>query len=147
MRFSVELRSDAPLKTIWSPSHSVEIVRHGEHRSTIAYEATEGSLEDDFLLLFDTDGSDVGLSAVAYRPDDASPGHFVLTLTPKQLWPESERQPQDVVFVIDTSGSMASDDKLEQASSALKYCVSQLGDQDRFSIVRFSTGFDVLFDP
>lgn len=145
VRFAVSLETQAPLKNIWSPSHAVEIVRQGERKAKIAYEASGGSLEDDFVLLYDTADSDLGLSVVGYRPDEAGPGHFVLMLTPKQLWPADEYQPQDVVFVVDTSGSMAGD-KIDQARRALQFCIDKLDEHDRFSVVRFSTGFDVLFD-
>ena len=145
VRFGVTLRTTAPLKNIWSPSHAVEIVRDGEYAAKIAYEASGGSLEDDFLLLYDTDASDLGLSLVAHKPDKDKPGHFVLMLTPKQLWPKQSYQPQDVVFVIDTSGSM-SGEKIDQARRSLQFCIEQLDDRDRFSVVRFSTGFDVLFE-
>ncbi len=145
VRFAVNLRTTAPLKNIWSPSHAVEIVRDGEYAAKIAYEASGGSLEDDFLLLYDTDASDLGLSLVAHKPEKDKPGHFVLMLTPKQLWPKQSYQPQDVVFVIDTSGSM-SGEKIEQARRSLQFCIEQLDDRDRFSVVRFSTGFDVLFE-
>jgi Ca-activated chloride channel homolog len=53
-------------------------------------------------------------------------------------------QPKDVCFVLDTSGSMASQ-KLEQAQRALAFCLANLGDQDRFEIVRFSTEAEPLF--
>ncbi|MHC4413941.1 MAG: VIT domain-containing protein [Planctomycetota bacterium] len=145
VRFSVALRTSAPLKNIWSPSHAVEIVREGDHAAKIAYEASGGSLEDDFLLLYDTDASDLGLSVIAHKPDASQPGHFVLMLSPKQLWPQTSYQPQDVVFVIDTSGSMAGE-KIEQARRALQFCVDKLDERDRLNLVRFSTGFDVLFD-
>jgi Ca-activated chloride channel family protein len=122
----------------------VEIVRQGERAARIAYEASGGSLEDDFLLLYDTDASDLGLSVIAYRPDGSRPGHFALMLTPKQLWPETSYLPQDVVFVIDTSGSM-SGEKIQQARRALQFCIDKLDERDRFNVVRFSTGFDVVF--
>jgi Ca-activated chloride channel family protein len=144
VRFAVRLDTTAPLKNVWSPTHSVEIVRDGEYAAKIAYEASKGSLDDDFMLLYDTDDSDLGLSVIAYKPSQRRPGFFVLTLTPKQLWPKSDYQPQDVVFVIDTSGSMAGD-KLEQAKNALKFCVNKLDERDRFNVVRFSTGFDRFF--
>ncbi len=143
VRFAVALDTTAPLKSIWSPTHSVEIVRKGERAARIDYEATSGSLSDDFILLYDTDGSDVGLSVVASKPG-AESGFFVLVLAPKQLWPEASRQPQDVVFVMDTSGSMAGD-KIVQARSALQFCIDKLDEGDRFEVVRFSTGFDLLF--
>lgn len=59
VRFSVALDTSAPLKNIWSPSHTVKIVRQGERSARIAYEASGGSLEDDFVLLYATDASDV----------------------------------------------------------------------------------------
>jgi Ca-activated chloride channel family protein len=144
VRFTVSLDTMAPLKNIWSPSHAVGIVRQGERVARIEYEASGGSLEDDFLLLYDTDASDLGLSVIAYRPDGSKPGHFALMLSPKQLWPETSYLPQDVVFVIDTSGSM-SGEKIQQARRALQFCIDQLNERDRFNVVRFSTGFDVVF--
>jgi len=145
VRFEVKLDTTAALKNIWSPTHSVEIVRDGDHVAKIAYEASKGSLEDDFVLLYDTNDSDLGLSVVAYKPDPKRPGFFVLTMAPKQLWPKQEYQPQDVVFVLDTSGSMAGE-KIDQARAAVKFCIDQLDDRDRFTIVRFSTGFDDVFE-
>lgn len=145
VRFEVKLDTTAALKNIWSPTHSVEIVRDGDHAARIAYEAGKGSLEDDFVLLYDTNNSDLGLSVVAYKPDPKRPGWFVLTMAPKQLWPKQEYQPQDVVFVLDTSGSMAGE-KIDQARAAVKFCIDQLDDRDRFTVVRFSTGFDDVFE-
>jgi len=145
VRFDVSIDTQQPLKNIWSPTHAVEIVRQGERHADIAYEAKGGSLEEDFILLYGTGGRDLGLDVIAYRPDDNEAGHFLLLLTPKQLWPEDEYTPQDVVFVIDTSGSMAGE-KIGQARGALKYCIEQLDERDRFNVVRFSTGVDVFFD-
>jgi Ca-activated chloride channel family protein len=145
VRFEAELETSEPLKNIWSPTHSVEIVRNGENKAHVAYEASGGSLEEDFMLLYSTDDSDLGMSVIAHKPSERRDGHFLLLLTPKQLWPEEEYTPQDVVFVIDTSGSMAGE-KLQQAKQALRYTVDALDARDRFSVVRFSTGFDVLFD-
>ncbi len=143
VRFNVQLNTKGALKNIWSPTHAVEIVRDGEHNAKIAYEASKGSLEDDFMLLYDTADGDLGLSAIAYKPNEKDAGYFVLTLTPKQLWPEQSYQPQDVVFVMDTSGSM-SGEKIDQAKAALKFCIDKLDARDRFDVVRFSTGFDAF---
>lgn len=145
VRFNVKLESSAPIKNIWSPTHAVEIVRaDDEHTARCGYEASGGSLEQDFMLLYDSDSNDVGLSVVTTSTPDAH-GHFVLMLTPRQLWPQEEYEPQDVVFVVDTSGSMAGE-KLDQARNAIRYCIEQLDERDRFTVVRFSTGFDRLFD-
>ena len=47
--------------------------------------------------------------------------------------------PKDVVFCVDTSGSMLQGNKMQQARGALQYCVESLRAGDRFNIVDFST--------
>jgi Ca-activated chloride channel family protein len=46
--------------------------------------------------------------------------------------------PKDVVFCVDTSGSMIGE-KMTQAQAALRYCIKHLRPKDRFNIVDFST--------
>src|SRR5260370_42506097 len=50
-----------------------------------------------------------------------------------------------MVFVLDTSGSMAGV-KMEQAKKALKYCVNQLGETDRFALISFATAVNKHHD-
>src|SRR5205085_11053064 len=48
----VELESERPLKSIYSPSHSVEIKRHGSNRATAGFEASDVQPDTDFALYF-----------------------------------------------------------------------------------------------
>lgn len=146
VRFDVTLASSTPLRGIWSPTHEVEVVRDGDTKARVAFERNKVSLADDFILLYDAQQRDVGLSVVTYRESEEEPGHFLLLLAPKPIWDDAVEVPQDYVFVVDTSGSMASDDKMEQARQALNYCIDRLEPKDRFSVVRFSTGVDLIFD-
>ncbi|MBL1216084.1 MAG: VWA domain-containing protein [Planctomycetes bacterium] len=145
LRFEVSIESTEPLRGVWSPTHDVEVVRHGDHEAVVAYEKSGGSLDSDFLVMYDSEDSDVGMSLVTYRENEVDPGYFLMLLCPKQLWEDRKHVPQDYVFVVDTSGSMAGE-KIDQAREALAYCVNTLEDGDRFSVVRFSTGYDLLFD-
>ncbi len=52
--------------------------------------------------------------------------------------PPSRRCSKDVLFVMDTSGSMRGE-KIEQARAALDYCIQHLDRTDRFNIVTFGT--------
>jgi Ca-activated chloride channel family protein len=61
-----------------------------------------------------------------------------MTCSPKVAWEEKDRIPKDVIFVLDTSGSMAGE-KMTQARNALTYCVNRLNPEDRFNLVDFST--------
>jgi len=55
-----------------------------------------------------------------------------------------KRLPRDVVFVIDTSGSMAGD-SIRQARQALALAVDRLDGADRFNIIRFSSDTTALW--
>lgn len=55
------------------------------------------------------------------------------------------RQSREVVFIIDTSGSMEGD-SLRQASSALIKGLEELQPDDRFNLIRFSSDTAVLFN-
>src|SRR6185436_7517986 len=57
----VELKNDRPLKTIYSPSHSVEIKRDGANRAVVGYEATDVQPDTDFALYFAPEPDEVGV--------------------------------------------------------------------------------------
>src|SRR5213075_3074184 len=63
---------------------------------------------------------------------------FTMLLEPKVEIPKEYIVPRDMVFVLDTSGSM-SGVKMDQAKKALKYCLDNLNPQDRFGLMNFST--------
>src|SRR6266508_917347 len=48
----VELESQQALKSIYSPSHTVEIKRHGPNRATVGFEASDVRPDTDFALYF-----------------------------------------------------------------------------------------------
>ena len=54
----VEVETERPLKTIYSPSHSVEIKRDGSNRATVGYEASDVTPDTDFALYFAPEKND-----------------------------------------------------------------------------------------
>jgi len=144
VRVKVELESKKPLKSIYSPSHSVEIKRKGPHQATIGFESNNVRPDTDFQLLFATEEDDVGVNLMTYR-DREGDGYFLLLASPGIETKGGKIIPKDVAFVLDTSGSMAGG-KLAQAKKALQFCVENLNDGDRFEIVRFSTEVEPLFE-
>ena len=140
----VELQSDRPLKSIYSPSHAVEIKRHGPDRATIGYEINDALPDTDFALYFAPEKEDLGVNLLTHKVD-GDDGYFLLLASPGLEEKPKQVLPKDVAFVLDTSGSMAGK-KLEQAKKALQFCVENLNDNDRFEIIRFSTEVEPLFD-
>lgn len=139
----VELKSTDSLKSIYSPSHEVGITREGDHRAVVGYEANQFVLGKDFRLLWSTEQGPVGLTAIPYKPQAGEDGYLLLLLTPSAETTADQRVPRDVVFILDSSGSMAGE-KLKQAKGAIVQCLARLQPTDRFNIIRFSTTVDLF---
>lgn len=140
----LDLETKRPLKSIYSPSHKVDIARHGDRHATVGFEARDIKPDTDFQLLFATDPDEIGLNLMTWRAPGEN-GYFLLLASPGFEADTKQVIPKDVVFVLDTSGSMAGK-KLEQAENALRFCVENLNDGDRFELVRFSTEAEPLFN-
>jgi Ca-activated chloride channel homolog len=140
----VDLETKRPLKSVYSPSHSVEVKRHSSGRATAGYEATDVQPDTDFALYFAPERDEIGLNLLTYRKSDED-GYFLLLASPGVDVKEKQVVMKDIAFVLDTSGSMAGK-KLEQAKKALQFCVENLNDGDRFELIRFSTEVEPLFD-
>jgi len=140
----LDLESKRALKSIYSPTHKVEVKRDGAHKATIGFEASDVKPDGDFQLFYTQDDSDLGVSLLTYKPAGED-GYFLLLASPGVETKNTKVIPKDVVFVLDTSGSMAGA-KLQQAKKALAFCVENLNDGDRFEILRFATEVESLFD-
>jgi Ca-activated chloride channel family protein len=142
LSLKVEVKTEQPLASIYSPSHKVEIRRDGQNRAVIGYESKDEKPDTDFQLVYSSEKRDVGLSLITHK-STGEDGYFLLLAAPT-VAEETKPAPKDVVFVVDTSGSMAGA-KLQQAKKALQFCVENLNADDRFEIVRFSTEAESLF--
>jgi len=147
---SVSVKVDVELpegiRTIYSPSHEVEVKRHGPRNAVVGFEAKEVRPDTDFqLFVAPAAGSDVAVHVMTYREAGEAEGTFLLVLSPSQEMAAEKIVKKDVVFVLDTSGSMAERSKLVQAKKALIFCLKNLNEGDRFEVVRFSTETEPLF--
>jgi Ca-activated chloride channel family protein len=133
----IELESKEPLRNIYSPTHVVEVKRNGERRSVVSFESQAGKEPQDFQLFYTRSDEDFGVTLLTHR-DAGRDGYFLLMISPKDDWSEQEYTAKDVVFVLDTSGSMAEAGKMEKARAALLYGIRILRSQDRFNVVSFA---------
>jgi Ca-activated chloride channel family protein len=140
----VKLKSKTALKNIYSPSHKVGISRKGEHEAVIGFEEMRSTLDRDFVLYYGVSAKQFGLNLLTYKTKDQD-GYFMMMLAPNVKPPKNAIVARDIVFVFDTSGSMAGK-KIDQAREALRYCVNKINKKDRFNIVRFSTDAETFAD-
>lgn len=139
----IEIESEAGLKTIFSPSHgNTSLARDGEKRAVLEWAVKNSIPNRDFVACFDVSDKDLGLAFWSYkRPTED--GYFLVTVSPRRELQSKELPAKDVVFVLDTSGSMAGDDmkelRLKQAKKAMRACLGNLNANDRFGLISFST--------
>lgn len=132
---SIEINAPQALRNIYSPSHNIDIKRTGETKAKMTFEST--GKDQDFQLFYGLSNKDFGMSLMTYR-EPGKDGYFLMILSPKDKVLESEIVSKDIVFVLDTSGSMADEGKMEKARSALLFGIKNLRDGDRFNVINFA---------
>ncbi len=144
----VTIQSDVDIKAIYSPSHAVDVTRRGDREARVGYERHGQRQDKDFVLYVGRSESDVGFSMQSHKAPGED-GTFLMVLAPRTEVKAEEVVARDVVFVLDTSGSMAGP-KMRQAQDALTYGIRTLGPKDRFNVIGFATGLrpfrDALHD-
>ena len=141
---SLDIVSRTAIRSVYSPSHNIAVSRDGEHHVIASYEGTRATLDQDFDLFYAVDDAEVGLSLLTHRPQGED-GYFLAMVAPRTELTDRELASKEVLFVFDTSGSMAGE-KIERAKAALDYMLARLRPQDRFQVIRFSTDVELLFD-
>ncbi|HEX4797012.1 MAG TPA: VIT and VWA domain-containing protein [Humisphaera sp.] len=145
---SINLTIDSkdPIKSVYSPSHPVNIHREGEHQANVTWHDHNVRPDTDFKVLFSRTQKPLGVDLLTYK--SGAEGYFLLLASPGMVAPRGAVQSKDVCFVIDTSGSMSEDGgkKIEQARKSLSFCLQNLNKGDRFDVIRFSTEVEPLYE-
>ncbi len=135
---TVNIASTAPLKTVYSPTHQVDISQPDSTHALCKLSLHDVTNPDDMRLLYSSDASPVGLNVVSYKAEDNEDGYFVLLATPDARASEAQKVAKTVLFVCDRSGSM-SGKKIEQVKGALQFLLRQLQPGDTFNIVAYDS--------
>lgn len=117
--------------SVESPSHAIKVERRGAvARVTLA----NVPLDRDVVILAEGTAKSPIQAVATHRTGDV--GTFAVTRVIDLFDPSAKHQPLDVVFVLDRSGSMGGT-AIEEARKALRLCLRQLREGDRFSIIAF----------
>jgi Ca-activated chloride channel family protein len=127
-----------------SPSHKLDISR-AEGGTRVKLSQPDVALDRDLVLSVRSPDSSTPLTPLVTHRQGENPGTFALTVVPDLLGLAAGPKRQEVVFVVDTSGSMDGE-SLPQAQGALRLCLRHLREGDRFNIIAFENSFR-LFSP
>lgn len=136
---TLNLSTSSGLANIYSPSHSVDIIRQSQNRAKITLHGKNMQSDKDLILYFSFADQEINSSLLTFRPRTDRDGYFMFMASPRFIRNNQLKIPSDFIFVMDVSGSMQGE-KIMQARNALNFCLNALDRADRFEIISFSSG-------
>jgi Ca-activated chloride channel family protein len=138
----VALDAGVPIDTLSSITHDVAVERTGINRASIKLRDHDNIPNKDFVLKYDVAGKKMEDAILTHRGDRG--GFFSLILQPPERVRSEEVTPKELVFVLDTSGSM-SGFPIEKAKEAMRDGLDGLNPNDTFNFITFSGETRILF--
>lgn len=124
-----------------SPSHALDVAPMAGRTMVALKDPAGARLDRDVVVRWPVATLDVGVGLFAARP--AAEAHHgraygLLTLVPPEAQARMAPLPRDLIFLIDTSGSM-SGDPLNQAKRVVAAMIDSLEEDDRLELIEFSS--------
>jgi len=130
----VNLASGMPITGVTSATHALSTT--GDAKARIITLAEGRTVDNrDFILRYTLSGSAPQAGLLAHR--DARGGTFSLLIEPPLAPADADITPREMVFVLDTSGSM-SGLPIEASKTFMRHALKALRPADYFRIIRFS---------
>lgn len=141
---SLEVALDAGMiiDNIDSKTHPTDIQRPDAHSARLRLKNEETIPNKDFILRYDVAGQAIQDALLTHRSDKG--GFFTLILQPPERVTAQDVTPKELVFVLDTSGSM-SGFPIEKAKETMKLALDSLYPSDTFNLITFAGDTSILF--
>ncbi|HJQ69777.1 MAG TPA: VIT domain-containing protein [Blastocatellia bacterium] len=138
----VALDSGVAIDSLQSIAHDVEIDRPSNHSAVARLKNKSEIPNKDFILKYDVAGRRIEDAVLTHRSGEG--GFFTMILQPPERVTVEDVTPKELVFVIDTSGSM-SGFPIEKAKETMKLALDGLYPQDTFNLITFAGDTHILF--
>ncbi len=140
IQVTVKLHTGIPIHNLSSPSHEIvmdPLPDNGvvEGNCTITLADHDTIPNKDFVLRYDVAGQQPQIGVLTHRGELG--GYFQLMFQPPESPEPADVTPKEMVFVMDTSGSM-SGEPIALSKKAVRYALENLNSNDTFQIIRFS---------
>ena len=140
IELTARLDMGMPLQVIDSAYHNI-IVSRDDNRYRIRLREGRVSMDQDFELSWRPRVGESPRAALFSEAVDGEDYGLLMVIPPDR---KAVRLPKEVVYVIDTSGSMGGV-SIRQARDSLLYALRQLAPDDRFNVISFNSSTDVMF--
>ena len=142
---SIEVNLDAgvPLEKVESKSHEIESQMRSANSFNVRLKNEKTIPNKDFVLRYDVTGKRIEDAVLTHRSEKG--GYFTLILQPPNEPRVEDVTPKEIVFVLDTSGSMQGF-PIEKAKESMRLALDGLNPQDTFNLITFAGDTHVLFE-
>ncbi|MBT0963078.1 marine proteobacterial sortase target protein [Denitromonas iodatirespirans] len=141
---NVYLDAGVPIAAVDSPFHRVRIDTLKPSVRRIRLSEGRTPANRDFVLNW-TLAAGAAPHATLFVEPGKDRDHALLMLVPPAPSAVGKRLPREVVFIVDTSGSMEGA-SIVQAREALAMALGRLGAEDSFNVIEFNSNAKALFD-
>lgn len=138
----VTLDAGVPIDGMSSKTHEVNVERPDDHRARVTLKDQATIPNKDFVLRYEVAGKKIEDALLTHSSDKG--GYFTLILQPPLRVTAEDVTPKELVFVLDTSGSM-SGFPIEKAKETMKLALDSLYPSDTFNLITFSGDEHILF--
>src|SRR3989449_9591372 len=141
---SIDLTLDAgvAIDGLGSKTQEVDVERPDNHRAHVRLKDQATIPNKDFIFRYDVAGQKISDALLTHS--SANGGFFTLILQPPERVTVEDVTPKELVFVLDTSGSM-SGFPIEKAKETMKLALDNLYPYDTFNLITFSGDEHILF--
>ena len=141
---SIDLTLDAgvPIDGLNSQTQEVDVERPDDHRAHVRLKDQATIPNKDFIFRYDVAGKKISDALLTHSTNNG--GFFTLILQPPERVTAEDVTPKELVFVLDTSGSM-SGFPIEKAKETMKLALDNLYPYDTFNLITFSGDEHILF--
>lgn len=136
LSIAVDLDAGVAIEEI-TASHRISEMRTSASTARVELASQTTLPNRDFILNFRVAGDTIKSNLMTYVDTDTNQGYFTLMMYPPAALEKLDRQPLELVFVLDCSGSMRGE-PLAQAKDAVLAALARLRADDTFQIIRFS---------
>src|SRR6266436_1835758 len=138
----VSIYAGVPIDALISKTHDVTVERPDDRRAMVRLKDQATIPNKDFILRYDVAGKKIEDALLTHSTDKG--GFFTLILQPPDRVTAEDVTPKELVFVLDTSGSM-SGFPIEKAKETMKLALDNLYPYDTFNVITFSGDEHILF--
>ncbi len=137
LEIDVRFKISGRVRGQFSPSHRVSVLRESPGRCMVSVRERQTHTREDFTLLTTLYGDDLDVRLFAHKRRGHK-GTFMAVVLPPESDPGTTRQQKDMVFVLDTSGSMRRS-RVDSAKRAIVSAMETLRKGDRFNVLLIDT--------